>query len=97
MNRLLGALQKKFRIQKAIVFGSRARGDHRPSSDLDILLVSPDFKALAFIDRPAEVLRYWDGKFDLEPLCYTPEEYERLRGMMGIVTVADREGEVLAQ
>jgi uncharacterized protein len=97
MNRLLGALQKKFRIQKAIVFGSRARGDHRPSSDLDILLVSPDFKALAFIDRPAEVLRYWDGKFDLEPLCYTPEEYERLRGMMGIVTVADREGVVLAQ
>lgn len=97
MNRLLGALRKKFRIEKAIVFGSRARGDHRPSSDLDILLVSPDFHALAFIDRPAEVLRYWDGKYDLEPLCYTPEEYERLRGMMGIVTVADREGEVLAQ
>ena len=97
MNRLLGALRKKFKIQKAIVFGSRARGDHRPSSDLDILLVSQDFSALPFIDRPAEVLRYWDGKFDLEPLCYTPEEYERLRGMMGIVTVADREGEVLAQ
>ncbi len=97
MNRLLGALREKFRIQKAIVFGSRARGDHRASSDLDILLVSPDFSALPFIDRPAEVLRYWDGKYDLEPLCYTPEEYERLRGMMGIVTVADREGEVLAQ
>ena len=96
-SRLLAALNKKYIITKAIVFGSRARGDHRPSSDLDILLVSPDFSALPFIDRPAEVLRYWDGKYDPEPLCYTPEEYERLRGMMGIVTVADREGEVMAQ
>lgn len=71
-SRLLVGLRKKFRIKKAIVFGSRARGDHRPSSDLDIVLVSPDFSALPFIDRPAEVLRYWDGKFDLEPLSYTP-------------------------
>lgn len=83
-------------MTKAIVFGSRARGDHHRHSDLDIVLVSPDFSTLPFIDRPAEILRYWDGEWDLEPLCYTPEEYERLRGMMGIVTIADREGEVLA-
>ncbi|MBM4248078.1 MAG: nucleotidyltransferase domain-containing protein [Euryarchaeota archaeon] len=96
MSRLLAALKVKYAITKAIVFGSRARGDHHRHSDLDIVLVSPDFGALPFIDRPAEILRYWEGDWDLEPLCYTPEEYERLRGMMGILTVAEREGEVLA-
>ena len=96
MSRLLGSLRRRFRIQKAIVFGSRARGDHRIDSDLDIVLVSPDFSRLDFVSRPAEVLRCWKGKWDLEALCYTPEEYERLRNMMGIVTVADREGEVVA-
>ncbi len=96
MRRLLDALRGRFSIRKAIVFGSRARGDHRPGSDLDLLLVSPDFASLDFIERPAEILRYWDGPWDLEPLCYTPAEYDRLRKMMGIVTVADREGEVMA-
>ena len=96
LNRLLGSLKGRFRIQKAIVFGSRVRGDHRTDSDLDVVLVSPDFSKLDFVSRPSEVLKYWEGKWDLEALCYTPEEYERLRKMMGIVTVADREGEVVA-
>jgi len=96
LNRLLGSLKGRFRIQKAIVFGSRVRGDHRTDSDLDVVLVSPDFSKLDFVSRPSEVLKYWEGKWDLEALCYTPEEYERVRMMMGIVTVADREGEVVA-
>ncbi len=94
--RLLGALKERFRITKAILFGSRARGDHHLHSDLDLLLVSPDFASVPFIDRPAEILKSWDQPYDLEPLCYKPQEYEKLRGMTGIVTVAGREGESLA-
>jgi predicted nucleotidyltransferase len=35
-----------YTLTEVIVFGSRARGDHRPESDVDVLLVSPDFEGL---------------------------------------------------
>ncbi len=95
LRRLLDALGERFRITRAILFGSRARGEPRPGSDIDLILVSPDFAGLMFPFRASEVLRYWEGDSDLEVLCYTPGEYERLRGMMGVVAAAEREGEVL--
>jgi len=30
------AVLAKYHLQKAVVYGSRARGDHRPNSDIDI-------------------------------------------------------------
>jgi len=41
----LRKVRKKFRIEKAIFFGSRAKGEHLKKSDYDIILVSPDFRA----------------------------------------------------
>lgn len=29
-------------VQRAILFGSRAKGTHRPNSDIDLCLVAPD-------------------------------------------------------
>jgi predicted nucleotidyltransferase len=92
----LASLRRKFEIRKVVLFGSRARGDNHDDSDVDLLIVSPDFSKLDFLSRSAEVLKYWRARCDLEALCYTPEEYERMRMRMGIVTVADREGIVLS-
>ncbi len=33
----------KYKVQKAILFGSRARGDHSPVSDYDIAIVAESF------------------------------------------------------
>ena len=80
---------------KVILFGSRARGDARPDSDFDLLVVresdklrhersAPIYTALA--DVPAEV----------EVMVYTPAEIEEWQQVpQAFVTTAIREGKVL--
>ncbi|MFQ6058104.1 MAG: nucleotidyltransferase domain-containing protein [Anaerolineae bacterium] len=84
--------QSPYHIERAIVFGSRARGDHLVDSDLDLILVSKDFEDVFFTDRSSQVHRYWDGDLGLEVLCYTPEEFEKKRRMIGLIQDAVREG-----
>jgi uncharacterized protein len=81
--------------QRVIIFGSRARGEHRPDSDLDILVIKESsaprwaragrrYRALATL--PLEV----------DVLVYTPQEVEEWRGVdQAFVTTALREGIVL--
>jgi uncharacterized protein len=83
--------------QKIVLFGSRARGDHRPDSDIDILVIAesplprhrrsiPLYAALA--DLSLDV--------DTEVVVYTPAEVEEWRGAGGaFITTALREGTVL--
>ncbi len=92
VTRFLQAVGERYRLQKAILFGSRARGDHFQHSDIDLLLVSGDFAGIPFPDRPSQLYVYWEGELPLEMLCYTPEEFERKRQMIGLVRDAVREG-----
>lgn len=85
-------LHKKYKIQKAILFGSRARGDWLLTSDIDIILISDDFTSIPFRRRMADVLQYWDEDIDVEILCYTPDEFKRKKKEIGIVKQAIREG-----
>ena len=93
VRRLIGKLAS-IRVERAILFGSRVRGDALLSSDLDLILVSPDFEGVFFTDRPMAVVDAWDfeGAPPLEVLCYTPEEFERKRARIGIVRTALEEG-----
>ena len=77
---------------KIILFGSRARGDARPNSDFDVLVIKesnePRYRRsvplyVALADLPAEV----------EVMVYTPEEIEEWRKVpQALVTTAVREG-----
>ena len=83
--------------RKIVLFGSRARGEHRPDSDIDLLVIEdsplprhrrsiPLYAALA--DLPIDV--------DTEVVVYTPAEVEEWRGAnAAFVTTALREGKVL--
>lgn len=75
-----------------ILFGSRARGEHLKGSDVDLLVVSPDFAGIPFLKRIREIVALWDSDLDLEVLPYTPDEFERKRREIGIVAVAAAEG-----
>ena len=80
------------RPEKIILFGSRARGDARPDSDFDVLVIKeskeprycrsvPLYVALA--DLPVEV----------EVMVYTPQEVEEWSQVpQAFVTTAVREG-----
>ena len=83
--------------QKIVLFGSRARGDHRPDSDIDLLIIKdsnlPRLKRAvaihaALCSLPIEV--------DTEVMVYTPREVEEWKGSRAaFVTTALREGKVL--
>jgi len=87
-----------FRIERALIFGSRVRGDWLVGSDLDLILVSRDFSGVRFGHRIAEVQRYrihWNEPFSLDLICYTPEEFERKSKQIGMVQDAVNEGILL--
>ncbi|MCA9487980.1 MAG: nucleotidyltransferase domain-containing protein [Nanoarchaeota archaeon] len=85
-------LKNKFNVGGLILFGSRAREDFFSSSDFDFILISEDFEKIPFIFRASKIFDYWNQKEDLEILCYTPKEFEKIKNKIGIVNTATKEG-----
>ena len=70
-------LAKVIKIEKMIMIGSRARGDYFKHSDIDVIIVSDDFKGMKFPDRMSFIYKFWDEEEFLMPFCYTTEEFEK--------------------
>lgn len=86
-------VKKRFKIDKAIFFGSRARGDNFKYSDYDIILVSSNFKDIFFTQRIAKMYEFWKHyPLEIEPICYTLGEFEKKSKEHGIVRQAIKEG-----
>lgn len=85
-------VKKTFKISKVILFGSRVREDYFLNSDVDLIIVSPDFKDISFRKRIGDLLEWWNEEIDLEVIAYTPEEFERKKRQIGIVRQAVSEG-----
>ncbi len=97
--RLLSEITSRIRdaVQpdRVVLFGSHARGDAKPGSDLDILIVAPSdlprwkrtppiYRLLAGLGVPKDVV-WW-----------TPEEIDEWRGVKShFISTALREGKVL--
>ncbi|MBI2910391.1 MAG: nucleotidyltransferase domain-containing protein [Chloroflexi bacterium] len=86
--------QKKFGIEKMILFGSQATGEVREGSDIDLIVVSSRVKnKAAFMSR---LSREWHLKqkkdYPVDFLPYTPEEFERLASKITLVKQAVEEG-----
>lgn len=92
----VGRLRRTYRIERILLFGSRARGDSLESSDVDLVVVSPDFQGVGWRERIIAVSRMWKGPVRLEPLCYTPEEFRNRSKELSIVRRAREEGVRLA-
>jgi predicted nucleotidyltransferase len=79
-NRIIAASQP----EKIILFGSYARGDFGPDSDLDLLVVIPDVeRPRAESTRLRRVLRGLLIPVDI--VVATPEQIERLRDVRGLI------------
>lgn len=79
------------KITRAIIFGSYARGENNDNSDIDLLLVSPEFDR--DIDRYYGLL--WKmtkvGDYKIEPVP-VGEEYFKLDSGSPIIESAKQEG-----
>lgn len=88
----LNRVKIRFPDAKVFLFGSRARGDFLLESDVDVLIISDGFKDIFWPRRLGLISEMWDGFVVLEPLCYTPEEFEKKRKQLGVVSQAIKEG-----
>jgi len=81
MDSLKGIEAVRPMIDRLILFGSRARGDHRPDSDYDLLVIARRDPALldALYDTVMDVLLTHGRLVSLKVL--DPCEFERLRSL----------------
>lgn len=76
---IAGQLVAKYHAQKIILFGSAARGNYGPDSDLDFLVVKDDVPLLGR-ERMREVRKMIESHLPVDYLIFKNEELEnRLR------------------
>jgi len=83
---------QKINPSKIIIFGSRVRGDAKEESDIDVIVVSDYFKEIPFLKRMPMLLRMLSFEKHIDFLCYTKDEFERIKDNSVIVSSALREG-----
>lgn len=80
---LLELLSTRIRIKEAYLFGSYARGTWLKTSDVDLVIVSEDFRGVPFLRRLDLINEVqWNARIRpyVEAIPLTPEEFEeRLR------------------
>jgi len=76
-------LRKQIPVEKAIVFGSYAKGNTHKFSDVDIAIFSDYFKDMSRVDSIYFLLlNAVDYDADLEPQGFTMDEYNKPVGLV---------------
>jgi len=88
----LRTVKKRHRIEKMYLFGSTASGNVHPFSDVDLLVVSKRFRGKGLLERSPGLYLRWNLESPVDFLCYSPEEFERLRHQVTIVKEAVEHG-----
>lgn len=91
---------KKFkqlnRFERIILFGSFARGEFRRDSDVDLIIVDKKFSGKNIFERSKGLWIKWHVKqklgYPVDFICYAPEEFNKLKKEVSIVSEALREG-----
>lgn len=77
-------LSSEIQIDKAILFGSYAKGNYGVDSDIDLAIFSDSFKDVDRIESIKYLLkraRKYRG-IDLQPICFTRQDYEEWLGIV---------------
>jgi predicted nucleotidyltransferase len=97
MNELVRRIVDAVHPLRIILFGSAARGDMRPDSDIDILVVMPDGTHRR---HTAELLhtRFFGIPFGIDVMVATPTDLQRHRQNIGLIyaTILDEGTELYA-
>lgn len=78
----LKELSSEIKIDKAILFGSYAKGNYGVDSDIDLAIFSDSFKDMERVESIKYLLkraRKYRG-VDLQPISFTKQDYEEQLG-----------------
>lgn len=79
----LNELSNQIPVQKAILFGSYAKGTYHQYSDVDIAIFSDYFKGMSRVDGiHFLLLSAMDYDMDIEPQSFTMDEYNEPVGLV---------------
>ncbi len=94
IDQVVSQIVDKFKPQKVILFGSYARGNPRPESDVDMLVVMDT--PLREIQQSLEIYHHLNIMFGLDLIVYTPKHLqERLAMHDWFLIDVIKEGKVL--
>lgn len=83
-----------FKIEFAILFGSTVRGNRLRESDIDLVIVSEDFKNLDFVKRLSLLRKQWShDRIELEVFALTRKEFNILKNKSIVISEANEYGE----
>ena len=85
-------VSKEIPINKILFFGSFARGKPHKWSDIDLIVVSSRFYRKKSYKRARRLYDYWNLDYPVDFLCYTPEEFNKLKKQFTVVREAVRKG-----
>ncbi|BBG23377.1 hypothetical protein IC006_0661 [Sulfuracidifex tepidarius] len=74
-------LNERFPLREVYVFGSRARGDYKDTSDIDLIFVVDGMKDVGIIERMEAISPFIRG--DVDFVVISPEEKEGHKLMKG--------------
>lgn len=84
-------IRQNLPIERAYLFGSYATGRNRDYSDIDLAIVSPALNGRNSLTVNQDIFhRAMLYNVDLEPICFSPEEFEKEE--LPIVLDIKREG-----
>ncbi len=95
IDHVVRTIVQKLQPNRIILFGSFARGDEGPDSDLDLMV-----EMESDLPLPERAMRiddlFTDRGWALDVWVYTPEEVRRWRDAIGsLVSIIESEGQVL--
>jgi len=89
---------KKLTLNKVVIFGSYAKQTQRPDSDIDLIIVSRDFRGKDLFERVKlmsgvhnDLVDQINKPFDI--LYYSDQEWKAGRGL--VLSAAKKEGKVI--
>jgi len=82
---ILPQIVKEYRPKRILLFGSRIKRTSNKNSDLDVIIISDSFYNIPFINRMSHILKKFRFTKHIDYLCYTPEEFERIKDKSSIL------------
>jgi hypothetical protein len=83
---------RRIEVEKGIFFGSRERGDERPHSDLNLVLLDERFEGQSLSKLLPDLQQAWKIDVQLELLPCSPDEFEEMQDWNALARDAAENG-----